>query len=62
MKYIVEIKKVESVQIGERFERNDMYGRDSRIPIMEDQTTLILRQEVEKLNIQEFVKLLNGIV
>jgi len=66
MKYIIEVKKVESVKVGERYESapDQMYRErgSSTYPIMEDQVSLVLRQEVENLNMQELVKLLNGIV
>jgi len=68
MKFIVEVKKVESVKVGERYEDSipmrDVYSpNDRRVTnIMEDQVRVVLRQEVDNLNLPELVKLLNGIV
>jgi len=64
MSYIVEVKKREMVKVGERVESTyELYNRQpSTIPIIEERITPVLRQEVDVLNLQELVKLLNGIV
>lgn len=64
MSYIVEVKKKESVQVGERYGKIDMgsYSNSREaFPIMEERISPMLRQEVESLNLQELVKLLNNI-
>jgi hypothetical protein len=63
--YIVEVKRKESVKVGERYAENQFSAYQNNretFPIMEDRIFPVLRQEVETLDIQELVKLLNKIV
>lgn len=62
MSYIIEVKEIKSVKVGERFE-DDLNGyRPNAVGIFEDKVTSILRQEVQDLDLKELVKLLNKIV
>lgn len=61
--FIIEVKEKKEVQVGERYEKAPFsgYTSDNRYPIMEEQTTLLLRQEVERLDLKALVKLINKI-
>ena len=64
--FIIEVKEKKDVQVGTKiFDGIPMFNRErerQETPIMEEKVTLILRQEVEKIDLKELVKLLNGIV